>query len=291
MYFKTIKHFTYKDYDDHGMFNNPAYKLTFDNSVSVEFCLLRLLTGGLDIENDYKKYNFSSDLNYFKNPIRSVSNQTLLYQWCDMFSAIGFKRDSIIKTFHENRSNTNFYINVLLELTNALQFISKKRYTQSFLHIYRAFEHISYSFPLIYLQTQKSYSTTYNSLKDFFKDGGNSELAFCKQFIEKLIEPSLLDSTIAINFKENKINNLKVLNSLPVSGKLIESTYHTSIKYRDVWDLVVQCRNQYFHHLSGMSNSISSQKMIDSDSFFKPINDIALQLFSSIYLSLILNRM
>jgi len=214
-----------------------------------------------------------------------------MYLWHDLFSTVGYKKVKLDKCFRDNRSNTLFYINVLLEITNAIQLNSQKRYTQSFLHIYRAFEHIAYSFPLLYLQTQTSYSSTYNTLREYFKDGGNSELAFCKQFVGKLLDASVLASTIDINFTENKVENKKVLNLLKVSNNFVTSTYDVSIKYEDVWDLVVQCRNQYFHHLSGMSNSISSQAMVDSDSFFKSINDIALQLFSTLYLSLLLNRM
>ncbi|MDQ2194797.1 MULTISPECIES: hypothetical protein [unclassified Vibrio] len=288
---KDVKHFVYKESEQLKSFNKDRYNLTFSQVSSVEQCLLRVLTGGVSIENRNANYEFSVIDNYFYNPIKDVSDKTLMYLWHDMFSDEGFSKKKLNECFHRNRSNSGFYVNVLLEITNALQSKSQSRDTQAFLYIYRAFEHIAYSFPLMYLQNEVSYSKTYDTLKKYFSDGGNSELAFCKQFIEKLLDSSLLDSTINIEFERNTVENVKVLNLLKVSNKFVPSTYGTSIKYRDVWDLVVECRNRYFHHLSGMSNSISSEIMIDSDSFFRTINTIALQLFSTIYLYLLLNRM
>ena len=288
---KDVKHYIYKENDDFKLFNRESYGLTFKNASSVEECLLRVLTGGVCIENKNTNYEFSTNDNYFYNPIVNVSDKTLMYLWHDMFSDVKFNRRKLDACFHRNRSNSRFYVNILLEVTNALQSKSQQRDTQAFLYIYRTFEHIAYTFPLMYLQNEVSYSKTYDTLKKYFSDGGNSELAFCKQFIEKFLDASLLDSTINIEFESSIAENIKVLNLLKVSNKFILSTYGIHIKYRDVWDLVVECRNRYFHHLSGMSNSISSEVMVDSDSFFRIINNIALQLFSTLYLYMLLNRM
>ncbi|ELE7615386.1 hypothetical protein RB978_004279 [Vibrio vulnificus] len=290
-----IKHYTFSDsiyFDKHGLGDKSNLKsyLGLTTNSSVELCIIRLLMGGVSVSNNVSGDSFETENNYFLNPVDTRSSRSIISDYKRVFDFSLLGCEDIVECLNMNRTNSSFFINILFELSHALNDAKKGSHVQSFLHIYRAYEHISYSFPLIYLSTEVSYANTYKSLKDYFSDGGDSELKFCKQFIGKILPESILASTLDVTFTNNKSENEKVLKRLSVGNSFEFNSFSVKIEFQYVWDLVVELRNKYFHHLSGMSNSISSQQLACPNSFFKEINTLALQLFAVIYLNIVQSR-
>lgn len=288
-----FKHFKYSEPDTLGfsrIVNPDRFGLRLGVGSTAEFCLLRLVLGSVIVENTATKAVFESTVNYSLNPLASTAGRSLISLFHDAFPA-AFKRNDLLACLNKNRSNTSFYLNILFELSHTLICTGNERHTQAFIHLYRVYEHIAYTFPLLYLRKETSYGKTYNTLKEYFADGGDSEIAFCRQFIEKSLNDVVLASPITIDFRDDSEVNMNVINRLAVSNKLVSTTYAVSVCYRDVWDLIIEIRNKYFHHLSGRSNSIDSQQLVNPDSFFECINRIGLQLFSTLYLSIVTSRM
>ncbi|MDK2376217.1 hypothetical protein [Serratia fonticola] len=301
---KIIKHFEFYEVDEIQsnmifnsswvFFNPQRYGLRIDNNSSAEFILLRVLLGGVYVK--YKSPYISNEKqlfllheNLFKIPCVNVSNKTLMHEIIGTFTPYSFNKKVLNDYFLSQRSNSNFYINMLFEVVNSIYDSKRGQHTKSFLHIYRAFEHLAYSFPLIFVSTASSYEKSYGKLKKYFQDGGDSELAFGRQFIDDNIDSNMLESVVVIEKNCQYIS--KVFRQLSISDSINFETNKISFPLKLVWDMVIEIRNRYFHHLTGMGNSFNSQLLIDADEFFKVIVPSATTLLSSIYFSILTKRL
>ncbi|WP_199450812.1 hypothetical protein [Vibrio harveyi] len=226
---KKIKHYVFSDsihFDKHGLGDKSNFEsyLGLTTKSPVELCIIRLLMGGVSVTNNVSGDSFETENNYFLNPVDTRNSRSIISDYMKVFDFSTLDSGEIIESLNMNRSNSSFFINMLFELSHALNDAKKGSHLQSFLHIYRAYEHISYSFPLIYLSTEDSYANTYKSLKNYFSDGGDSELKFCKQFVGKILPESILESTLDVTFTNNKSENEKVLKRLSV-GNSFEFNY------------------------------------------------------------------
>ncbi|WP_461606901.1 hypothetical protein [Aeromonas rivipollensis] len=273
-----------------SFYNHKRFGLRIKNACSVEYIFLRLLSGGVVIENgeDF----FISDKNYFSNPISTATGSTsLLSNFIFIFGSGKLSPKDIVNVFNDNLSNSSFYKNLCLELAQLLLSENKRNFTKAFIHLYRLFESISFTFPLYYVKKEKTYNGAYSTLKSYFDDGGKSELAFCKSFIEKNVDSAILDATQPIVFTNNKSGNIKVLKKLKIGNHIDFSSSDPIIETKFVWDLIIESRNRYFHNLSGMGNSFTSGDIPEPDAFFQGLLPLGLHLLSSIYLSIIYHRL
>ena len=275
-------------------FNPSRYGMRIEGSASVEFIFFRSLLGGVGV-----KYNspfirdedkiFFVDKNLFNIPCSEVVGSTIFHEINSVFHPLSFNKTIFMNYFKDQRSNSGFYINMLFELINSNYSTQKNQHTKAFLHIYRAYEHLAYSFPLIFVSTSKSYEGSYSKLKKYFKDGGDSELAFGKSFISDNVDKLMLDSIITINDSSGYVE--KVLLKLSINNFITFDNGVISFPLQLVWDMVIEVRNKYFHHLAGMGSSFNSQLLVDSDEFFKYINKPALTLLAAIYFSILTKRL
>lgn len=305
---KTIKHFQFNEpplvmgfkediyirYENkiiHNLKTRGEERLSIHDESLVETCLIRALMGNLHIKNPQCSIDFITKKNYFINPIVS-HNESLIQSFYKTFQVNSLSDLSLLrKAITDNRQNSGVFINILFELSHALDANERKEHLKSFIHIYRLYEHLAFMFPLMYLKTNNSYSQSYDALKKYFSDGGDSELKFGKQFIDKLLGGTLLSSSVDFSFNENIEENKKIIKSIDYGHLISSEGSYISIPIGDIWDFVITIRNRYFHNLHGMGNSITAQNMSNPDSFFSGINTPSLHLFSLIYLHILLSRM
>ncbi|MFN0201406.1 MAG: hypothetical protein ACKVTZ_07795 [Bacteroidia bacterium] len=196
--------------------------------------------------------------------------------------------------------NIGLFKNFLLEITHFFFNTESKNHTSAFLHLYRALELISYSFPLYYASKSKSYHGTYNKLKDFFKSGGDGERAFLKDFVNNHLfrnEPSL-DTRLSIKFtssnpiiqRQHFDVTLKIANS-PKSGiEILDNTEYSEIvtKRRSLISLMIATRNRHFHLLEGdFQENITSVESYYFDDYFKDLNMIFCNWIAQIFFKIL----
>lgn len=195
--------------------------------------------------------------------------------------------------FLKERINNKFYESVLIEVLNFLSERNNKHYTSSFIYLYRAYEEISYAYPLIYSYKNGDYKQTFNNLKNFLSDDKNSgELKFCKTFIKQIFK-SELDQEIEIDFsnlqgeeKEKIISELK--------KKIIISNFEFTeneedrfvIKCEFLFDLVIEIRNKFFHKLRGTKKYIEV-KELNIENILSLFMDIFILWFAKITLTVV----
>lgn len=262
----------------------------YDDSL-VETCLIRAMMGNLHVKSSQCEIDFTTSRNYFINPI-TCNNERLVTSFYKTFKINSINDLSLLRqAITDNRQNSGVFINILFEFIHAIYAEEMKEHLKSFIHIYRLYEHMAFMFPLMYLKINSSYSQTYDSLKKFFSDGGDSELKFGKQFIDKLLGTSLLKSSVDFSFSKNTEENKRIIKSVGYEHLVSDPNNLFSIPIGEIWDFVITIRNRYFHNLHGMGNSITAQNISDPDSFFSGINTFSLHLFSLIYLHILLSRM
>ncbi|WP_378105228.1 hypothetical protein [Chryseobacterium sp. sg2396] len=265
--------------------------LIISTTIPKEAILIRLLTGNLKIRNDFTNEEYSQQMNYailgkeFKRtpstkPIRNALSNPLKLNDLENY---------LVKTNHNNDS----YYNLLIEEFCAY-FISKQRnsYTKAFLHLYRILEYISYSFPLVYSSFSRDYFGTYGKLKNYF-DTSKNELLFFDAFLEKTLDDTLLDSEIDFNFSSLPSllarNYYQIIKNYISESNLITNTKNVSLsfQYRYLFKLIVDIRNRYFHFAVGGQRNIKSTEIVESDIFFKLINEELINWISIIYFEIL----
>jgi hypothetical protein len=121
-----------------------------------------------------------------------------------------------------------------------------------------------------------------------------TELDFCANFYKHLVRSDGLDGVsmnidfggrFASEFVDCLVRDVswvvdKKTGSLAISR--ISST-SASIHLEDCFDLIVNLRNGFFHHLAGSNKSISSYQVKNADEFFTPINELALQVIGYMF--------
>lgn len=266
------------------------------------FYILVLLLGGVKIKIKDKEVCQRRNFLVIGAPLsHHVVSKNLSAAFSDLHVDFQGKKYSfpaqktILRYILSQRSNHSLFRPLLNELLRSFFNNQSGRGLSSFVHLYRAFENMSFSFPLFYCRYQTEFLKTYNLLKDFFKGG---ELEFCSNFYKHLIRSEGVQGTI-INIKyicDNHEGYIDLLtgeanlmvdkkNNIMALTKINE--YECSIDIEHCFDLIVSLRNKYFHHLSGSNSSLSSSQIIDPDDFFYPLNQVGYQVFGFIFTMLI----
>ena len=113
---------------------------------------------------------------------------------------------------------------MLSELTSAIVWLNSSP-IESFVHIYRTLEFMSYSFPMIYASKSMDYRGSYEHLKKFMNGDSDGELKFFKTFLKELFKNNILleNKKLKNETKEivNKILKIKLLTSSSIISSSI----------------------------------------------------------------------
>lgn len=265
--------------------------MIMSSTISKEAIIIRLLTGTLKIKNTFTNEEYTQQINYSKlgrefkrtpstKPIRECLTNPLKIFDLD---------DYLVKTRHNNES----YFDLLIEeLCSYFISVKRKSNTKAFLHLYRILEYISYSFPLIYSSFSRDYFGTYNKLKNYF-DTSKNELLFFDAFLTKTIDDTLLDAELEINFSSlpSRLarNHYQIIkNYINVDNLIVDiRNDKLSFQYKHLFKLIIDLRNRYFHFAVGGQRNIKSTEIIESDIFFKLINEEIINWISVVYFEIL----
>ena len=212
-------------------------------------------------------------------------------------------------------SNSKFYDSLLNEILHFYYYHNKKSDFSAYIHLYRAYEYVSYTFPLIFVSNSINYENSYKELQKFFS-GKGEELAFFRVFLEKkflvseYIFEELYDVSYVIKLNDTEYNLfknelgpfLKKFNSQrrkknksfyksidrekectenEMTTYLVEEEKKLVISILDINDLLIELRNKSCHFKINHSDSISFQNYFFDD-LFRVLNPVFLNWFANI---------
>ena len=257
--------------------------------------IIRLLSGTIKLEHIRSSRKFHQKDNYFSSDLKGYPRN-----WHNRFPDImaeGYTVQQLAlfveKTKHKNKK---FYKNILSELSYYFYYQDKGGHSSAFAFLYRALEHVSYAFPLIYISKADDFSRSYGYLKELMGDNKNSgELGFFKKFIttvykdDPIIESSV-DFEMALQTEEEQREMFLLLRGTCGSKFISDSTIEPrvlSIKYPEVGDFLITIRNRFFHFMNGGAKNIESSSIGDVDLFFSLVNRKFLYWLSTVFLAVI----
>ena len=161
---------------------------------------------------------------------------------------------------------------------------------EAFIHIYRALEFMSYSFPLIYASKSKDYRGSYNSLKKFMDGDSSGELSFFKTFLKELFKNNIL---FEYEFEMYFLSDNEDLIEQELQ-RVIQKAYYTfdgntmRIRFVNIVDLIVTLRNRYFHMLLGQGTDNFYDVRYDKREIFCAMNPIFINWLTMVYKEIVI---
>lgn len=285
--------FTYSEAIESRYLRHVRPQFNLANPITSESKLIRLLVGTVRVTNIYSTDSFDQFNNYsvLGRP-QNVPVSTRALTTCLSGHTIDELCEYLDKTKY---LNNDFFLHLLEEISCYFYKKSRSSHTVCFLHLYRALEYISYSFPLIYASSSREYHGSFNKLKNFFVDGSKNELLFFDEFVNKLLDTSLLESPLVFNFDSlsNEINrnHFNIIKGILTTNNIDGEVRNVSITttYQHLIKLTIDLRNRYFHFAVGGQRNIRSSEIIENDIFFKLINEELLNWISIIYFEILSN--
>lgn len=268
----------------------PEFEL--NDQTSNEAKLIRLLLGTVTLTNNYStesidQFNNYSDLGISENsPVTTKPPRECLSRTGNLTALC----DYLDKT---KNTNNQYFLHLLEEICSFFYKKNKGSHTTAFLHLYRAIEYISYSFPLIYASVSRDYYGSFNKLKHYF-DTSKSELSFFDEFTQKVLDEVLLDTPLTFDFNtlspDINRNHFNIIKQILTAGKIDNETPNVSIttSFKHLLKLTIDLRNRYFHFAVGGKRNIRATEIIENDIFFSKINDDLLNWISMIYFEILL---
>lgn len=263
-------------------------ELVISERISNEAVLIRLLCGTLKIkyfiDEDQKEIVQSRNYSIPGNEDNSIYKNKILK---DFFSFANFReteKKDVNKYINSNRRNHFIHEHLLTELTSAIIWIDSSP-IESFVHIYRALEFMSYSFPLIYASKSMDYRGSYEKLKKFMSGDSDGELKFFKLFLTELFRGNMLFQYEFDIFFMNG-DEIPIKNELV---RIISTPYYTfdgntmKIRFANIADLLITLRNRYFHMLVGKGTDNFYDISYDKRDIFKAMNSVFINWLSMIY--------
>lgn len=266
-----------------------------DSSNSELLLIIRLLSGSLKVEHVKSSKSFYQKDNYFSSDFKGYSQS-----WdkkIPLLIAEGYTSENLSSYIDGTKlQNKAFYKNILSELSYYFYYQNKKIHSSSFVYLYRALEHISYAFPLIYASKTDDFTKTFNFLKELMSgDKSAGELGFFKSFIKTVykddaISESSVDFKISLATEGEQKEAFNLLKDLCKGNMIAESTDSPrllSIKYIEVGSFIITIRNRFFHYMNGGAKNIETSKISDVDNLFSIVNKKCLYWLSTIFLAVI----
>lgn len=248
-----------------------------------EAACLRLLSGTCQILNSETEEEVEVKTNFLKSPYEENTDNSL--DFLDEYQE-GL-RCSDYNNHLAARRNTNriFYQEIFDELAVSACAAEKRHGTISFLHTYRAYERISYAFPMAYAYKSNDYLGSFDSLKSWIseskKDSSISELGFFNKYLHAAYDQNQMSATIdihlegSIKIRESQFKLIRENILKWPTGYTTESTIENqtiSVKFSEMHTLILTARNRYFHQTSGRSDNIKQKNIIDSELFFTALS-------------------
>ena len=150
------------------------------------------LAGACDIASFQNNDTVVLDVNYFLSDSQKNDERSLVF--LDSFQeglALSDYEGYIKKNAHSNRK---FYKPFLCEIASAVYCEQKSLHTAAFVHIYRAYEHMAYAFPMIYASKTDDYVGTFENLRKWLAGAKSDEMLESLSFINLLCGHCLMVS-------------------------------------------------------------------------------------------------
>lgn len=252
--------------------------------------LLELVMGKMEILNSNGEILYDQETNYAKLPAE-IQNTHTYEQFNEILNTDVLDNTcrSICNRFMlYDRTNNFIYEHILNELTQYF-LVHQSSPCEGFVHLYRALEFMSYSFPLIYASKSRSYRGTYDSLKKFLSGDGGGELKFFEKFLKEIF-----DSDIAYQYEfevyvdSDNIEELK--SEFQEIFKIDFFTFEGNtlvFKFRNVMELFIGIRNRYFHMLLGQGKNNFLNIEYDKNDLFRSLNPIFVNWLVIIFVKII----
>lgn len=271
------------EYSDRpGYQNSGLDQFEFGPSTRPEAICLRVLLGTCRITNTETE----SSTDIFTNFLDATRSPNLQN---DLTFLDGFEEDLSASDYHARLSSTpltnrTFYNDFLSEISVAALAHEQNNGTSCFLHIYRAYERLSYAFPLIYASKSHNYIGSFESLKKWISDakgeGQAGELAFFRNYLESKYGDEL-DVTYdfhLIGSDETKRRQFRLLKEKILQWKPEDVTPGTienatvSVPFGSLHKVLLVSRNRYFHQMSGRPGNIRQPEIVDAELFFRTLS-------------------
>ena len=288
-----MANYTYHEAIDNRYIRHLKPQFNLATNPAKEALLIRLLLGTVKVSNILSTDRFDQFNNY---SILGVRNNTIISTRIIKDCIEPESNIEKLCTYLDTTKyiNNEFFENLLEEISSYFYKRTKSSATTCFVHLYRALEYISYSFPLLYASISRDYYGSFNKIKNYF-DTSKSELLFFDEFTKKLLDEELLEAELTLNFNtlsdsinRNHFNIIKMILTTDriedeVAGVSITTSYEHLIK------LVIDLRNRYFHFAIGGQRNIRSSEIVESDIFFSIINEEILNWITIIYFEILKN--
>lgn len=262
--------------------------LQISGNPSSESILFRLLLGSLKFKYSDIVEVFNQNISYTKirDEFEEYSGQNPILDW----TGGEFGMSDLDFYFKKNRKNKNLFDELLSEFS--LFFISKQKgnHTSAFLHLYRALEYISYSFPISYSSRITGFYSSFDTFRDFFTSKDQGQLKFFREFVMAFFSQGILLSRTAIDtFVGDDIfdtNKIKIIKKLCKDFDYYDDGTLLKIEYKNLLDFMINVRNRYFHFQSDRNENISNINF-NGELFFEALNDKFTNWLSMIYLEIL----
>lgn len=268
------------------------FRPSLTRPVPPSFALFRLLLGGVELEFANKSFiqrnNYMADgtaINYtpfFYTKLKAAFPNLGIQNSAGDF-LISTAIPPIRKYLSDPGGNHGFFNSIFDELARAIWYLNSKQGLSAFVHLYRAFENLSFSFPLYFARQNTIYLKAYDQLKRYFKSG---ELDFCSTFIRDLLSEDPLASADIRQLKfASPLSNRQAAYFLEHNklAKITSDPAVLDVNLADAFDFLVTLRNHYFHNLSGSNYSLNTSVVNRSDEFFISPTELGIELIGVIY--------
>lgn len=289
--------------EDEGAAFAPTSPFYITNGSTPLSIIYRVLAGTCTVKSRVSGKSVRLTTNFFKSDFQE--NETRNFSFLDKFE------EEIKLEDYENHVKKNRYVNLkfyhafLSEIAGCIFNESVGRHTVAFVHLYRAYEHISYAFPMIYASRTTDYLGTFENLRDWLNDKGNGamgELKFLKKFIATVYKDEpLLKSNIEINLKvgDEEGENEFAESQRMIFGALTKKVlgWHTpaeyspgtvppsklSISFENYHGFFINLRNRFFHYFNQRKDNLGIDDVVDPDLLFSMVNKASLYYLAMLF--------
>lgn len=271
-------------------------KFFIENKTTEFAALFRVLAGSCLITNLNSDIAVDAKNNYFFGDFQENVGRDLSF--LDDFEEGLKNSDYETHVPRQAFANKKFYNSLLSEIAGAVFNEGVEKHTSAFVHLYRAYEHLSYAFPMIYSAKAQNYIGTFENLRKWMtnsdSDGNIGELRFHKAFIGSLFKGyDEISSTIDIPILCKNEYKEKIFDALTIKvlgWKKPENYTPTtirpdkiSIQFLEFHSFIVTLRNRYFHYSNARSDNIVLEEIVESDLLFSFVNKAGLNYISTIF--------
>ena len=255
--------------------------------------IVRLLSGAARFEHIKSDKTIKQNENYFSEDLKGYGQR-----WDTKFPKLVAENytSSLFSEFIESTrfQNKSFYKNILAELSYYFYYQAKGGHATAFVFLYRALEHISYAFPLIYASKTDDFSKTFRFLQELMSgDKKSGELGFFKSFIrtgykDDPIFESSVDFPITLETESEQKKTFNILKELCKGNMIADATEKPrilSVHYVEIGSFIIELRNRFFHYMNGSAKNIETSNISDVDILFSLVNKKFLYWLSTVFLA------